>query len=97
MSPTRWYDWAQVAGVFALVGSLVFVGLQMRQTQQIALAAQYQARAESAHAMLLAQMETGESILMLAGMPSAEMNEEQRAIMSLFTSWAWIQYDNHYY
>ena len=35
----------QVIGIFALVASLIFVGLQMRQTQAIAIANQYQDRA----------------------------------------------------
>ena len=35
----------QVIGIFAVVASLIFVGLQMKQTQAIAIASQYQARA----------------------------------------------------
>lgn len=35
----------QVVGMFALVASLIFVGFQMRQTQAIAIANQYQDRA----------------------------------------------------
>lgn len=34
----------QVVGIFALVASLVFVGLQMQQAQNIAVGAQYQER-----------------------------------------------------
>ena len=30
-------DWMQVIGIFALVASLIFVGLQIRQTKEIAL------------------------------------------------------------
>jgi hypothetical protein len=97
MAATRWHDWAQVAGIFALVGSLIFVGLQMQQTQEIALAEQYQARAEAAQAMMLAQMETGESIFMFAGTPREEWSPKQQAIESLTTSWAWTQFDNHFY
>jgi hypothetical protein len=29
-------DWAQVIGIFALVASLMFVGLQMKQDREIA-------------------------------------------------------------
>lgn len=39
-------DWMQVIGLFAVVASLVFVGLQMKQAHEIALAETYQARAE---------------------------------------------------
>jgi hypothetical protein len=35
-------DWLQVIGLFAVVASLIFVGLQMRQTEAIALSEIYQ-------------------------------------------------------
>jgi len=38
-------DWLQVVGLFGVVASLIFVGLQMKQTQEIALANTYNARA----------------------------------------------------
>ena len=40
-------DWLQVAGLFGVVASLVFVGLQMRQQQAIALSVATQARTET--------------------------------------------------
>jgi len=36
MDSAKLNDWMQVVGIFALVASLVFVGLQMKQTQEIA-------------------------------------------------------------
>ena len=45
------HDWktiAELIGIAAIVVSLVFVGLQMNQAQKIAIAEQYQARADSA-------------------------------------------------
>ena len=44
MDSAKLNDWMQVAGIFALVASLVFVGLQMKQSQDIAIAAQYHNR-----------------------------------------------------
>jgi hypothetical protein len=38
-------DWLQVIGLFAVVASLIFVGLQMKQTDAIALSEIYQERA----------------------------------------------------
>ncbi len=38
-------DWLQVVGLFAVVASLIVVGLQMKQTDAIALSAIYQERA----------------------------------------------------
>ena len=43
MESSQLNNWMQVAGIFALVASLIFVGLQMQQTHEIALASQYQA------------------------------------------------------
>jgi hypothetical protein len=37
-------DWLQIIGQFGVVASLIFVGLQMKQEQEIALSAAYQAR-----------------------------------------------------
>jgi hypothetical protein len=46
----KFLDWkicAELIGVAAIVASLIFVGLELRQSQRIALAAQYQARTDS--------------------------------------------------
>ena len=45
MDSTRLNNWIQIVGLSAVVASLIFVGLQMRQTQAIAIANQYQDRA----------------------------------------------------
>ena len=38
MDSAKVNDWMQVVGIFAVVASLLFVGLQMKQTHEIALA-----------------------------------------------------------
>jgi hypothetical protein len=40
-------DWLQVIGVFGVIASLIFVGIQLKQTQDIALAGTYNARAST--------------------------------------------------
>jgi hypothetical protein len=47
MDSAKLNDWMQVFGIFALVGSLVFVGLQMKQDRQIALSAAMQAKTDT--------------------------------------------------
>jgi len=47
-------DWMQVIGIFALVASLMFVGLQLKQAQDIALSNAYQSRAAIAIDMITA-------------------------------------------
>ena len=44
MKLTNWKEFAELIGIAAIVASLVFVGLQLKQSQEIALAAQYQER-----------------------------------------------------
>jgi hypothetical protein len=39
-------DWLQLVGFFGIIASLVFVGLEMQQSRQIAIADIYQQRAE---------------------------------------------------
>lgn len=50
-------DIAEMIGIAAIVLSLIFVGLQMKQSQEIAIAAQYQERANTANDVLLSFME----------------------------------------
>jgi len=47
MNSAKLNEWLQVVGLFGLIASLVFVGLQMRQDQDIALSAATQARTET--------------------------------------------------
>ncbi len=44
MDSAKLNDWMQVVGIFAVVASLIFVGLQMRQAHKISLSQAYQSR-----------------------------------------------------
>ena len=48
MTRVGWKDIAELIGIGAIVASLVFVGMEMRQSQKIAIAAQYHERASLA-------------------------------------------------
>jgi hypothetical protein len=70
-------DWMQVVGIFAVVASLIFAGLQMRQTQTIAIANQYQERYSASMEFFAAREQSeaerrrlGERILAAYGLPS---------------------------
>lgn len=41
-------DWLQLVGMFGLIASLIFVGVQIKQDHEIALSGIYQARSDSA-------------------------------------------------
>jgi hypothetical protein len=47
MNAEKLNDWLQVVGMFGVIASLVFVGLEMRQTREIAISQIYHARADS--------------------------------------------------
>lgn len=60
MTQTSWKDVAELTGIAAIVASLVFVGLEMRQSQDIAVAAQYHERASLAVDWFHEEHETGD-------------------------------------
>ena len=64
MSNRDWRATAELIGIAAIVASLIFVGLQMKQSQEIAVADQYQARADAALEFYLALMQDENSLTM---------------------------------
>jgi hypothetical protein len=44
VNPEKINDWLQIAGLAGVIGSLIFVGLQLKQAQAIALSDTYQSR-----------------------------------------------------
>jgi len=60
MNFANWKDIAELVGIAAIVASLIFVGLQMKQSQDIAIASQYHARAALSVQNFNAEMESGD-------------------------------------
>lgn len=96
MDSGKLQDWMQIVGLFSLVGSLIFVGLQMKQSHEIALANQYQARAAATQDMFMSMQESGINMGRLRK-PIDELSPLEAAAKHNRTSWTWIQYDNHFY
>ena len=46
MKSFRLKDSVELVGISAIVASLIFVGMELRQSQEIAIASQYQARVQ---------------------------------------------------
>ena len=90
-------DFVEVIGIAAIVASLVFVGLQMKQTQEIALANQYQARAETSMNFYLMNMETGRGDFFLTGKPTDEWTFGELAYGYWTANYFWTKYENHHY
>lgn len=61
MDTAKLNEWMQVIGIFAVVLSLIFVGLQMRQTQDIARATLYQMRSDSSREVGIMVIESQET------------------------------------
>ena len=90
--------WIQLIGMLGVIASLIFVGLQMRQTHQIALAAQAQARTE----MLLTRHMTfleGRSDLGYRTFtkPFSELTPEEKWARELQSSWLRDLQQNNYF
>ena len=66
METSKISDWLQVVGMFGVMASLVFVGLQMKQTQEIALSNIYQSRSDANVEMLMAATNSPEVISVIA-------------------------------
>ena len=93
MESTNWRSVAEITGVGAIVASLVFVGLQLKQSQDIAIAAQYHDRADVHMSLVLAHLEADYVIPSLRdrqsdGISAGDINTFH---------WLWVSLDNHYY
>ena len=75
MSSSQLNDWLQVIGLFGVIASLVFVGLQMMQDREIALSAIYQERAASATEFYVAIATDEVSRLAMAKVTSGKGDE----------------------
>ena len=62
MKRFNWRDLAEIIGFASIVGSLIFVGMQLRQSQEIAIASQYQERASTAVEYYSSQMQNEQAI-----------------------------------
>ena len=62
MPSRNWKDIAELIGIGAIVASLIFVGLQMQQSQDIAIGAQYQERANAAVEDYMSQVQSDQAL-----------------------------------
>lgn len=93
-------DWAQVVGIFALVASLIFVGMQMKQAHEIALSEAYQERANSSIDISLAASVSPEftsaSAKLYRGNVEGLTPEEHISLEYWFGA-SMTMYENHYF
>ena len=81
---------ANFLGIIGVIGSLVFVGLELQQTQKIAIAGQVQARAEMLANRYIALMQ-GEADsmnqILSVTQPAASMNPKLEVLRSAQIGW----------
>lgn len=97
MNYERWKDLAELIGVLSIVASLVFVGLQLKQSQDIALAAQYNARAAVTQDMYVAHLESGYDPAIGLSKSIDEMSPAEFTASKAFSNWSWTAIDNYYF
>ena len=92
-------DLVQFLGMIGIIGSLIFVGLQMQQTQQIAIAGQVQARAEMGVNRILNGLEgnlDANRLFNYANFDYEELNEEEKLIARNMHNWIGVMVENNF-
>ena len=84
MKPPYWKDVAELIGITAIVTSLIFVGMQLRQEEQIALSQISQADEASSTQIDLAIVENAE--IWLQSNSGDPLNEAEQLIMNRLVS-----------
>ena len=89
---------AQLLGLAGVMASLIFVGLQMKQTQQLALAAHAQARTELLLARHMVYLEGNSELgYRTFTSPYNELSEQERWIKDRHASWLRDLQQNNYF
>lgn len=70
--------WLQIVGLFGVIGSLIFVGIQLKQTQDIALSETYQNRTAASVDMNAGAMSSPE---FLSGVSKVYLNKSDELTM----------------
>jgi|TARA_B110000091_G_scaffold136937_1_gene146483 hypothetical protein len=81
--------WIQLLGMFSVVAGLEFVGLEMRQTQRIAIANLVQARAEQTTDRVLTFVESAgwEEVYEIDTKPCSQLTDEQKWLDNRVGRW----------
>ena len=90
--------WIQLVGMLSVVAGLIFVGIEMRQTQRVALAAQQQQRA-AALIEIIGTFSEANSPLSWLDFVSEDFdvsNENSRALGENAAYQLWMIYENDY-
>ena len=100
MDSAKINDWVQAGGIFALVASLIFVGLQLKQSQDIALSQASQSRTSTTVEILVNSAENSDFVSSIAkrqrGASDALTVEERVVIRQYALGILYLYEDQHY-
>jgi hypothetical protein len=80
-------DWLQIVGLFGVIGSLIFVGIQLKQTQAIALSETYQNRSSAVADMNIGAISSPE---FLSGVSKVYLNKYDELTMPEVVALEWF-------
>ena len=89
--------WIQLIGMLGVLGGLLFVGLEMRQSQLIAIGAQQQARAELRAQILIAPFEGNIDAARVAFLDWEEMTDDQKLARGMLQQYRWNTLENNFF
>jgi hypothetical protein len=99
VNTTKINEWLQIIGMFGVIASLLFVGLQMKQTHEIALSATYQARTATAVDLSIGPITSPEWLAGVAKVNSEDIEsltkEEHVALLWEFFALMAVWENNH--
>ena len=78
--------WIQLLGMVGLLGGLVFVGLEMRLSQIIAIGNQVQARADAQIALMTTPLEGDQRLLPLLSLALYRVRQIYQSQINYYTS-----------
>jgi hypothetical protein len=91
---------ANFLGVVGVIGSLIFVGLELRQTQRIALAGQVQERAKMQTDRLIGYVSGNAEAFRLFQMQDVsftELSEDEKQLAIIQHQWKGVMLENNYF
>ena len=98
MTANKLREWLEVVGLFSVVASLVFVGLQMKQSHEIALSQASQARVAMAVDTLVSTAENSLFVSAQAkGLTGEEQSPEEKAAMGQYGLALLFSYEDQYF
>ena len=100
MKKSDWKETAELVGIAAIVASLVFVGMQLKQSQEIALSQASQARTAISIETILSTAENANYISAVAKARSgrrSELSLEEQATMSQYAIAVLMSYEDQHY